>query len=217
LGGQTLVSNNTVSPIAVNAGDNVTVGGTAVTLTGGNAQAQVESINTTIPAYQAQLDGVASALATSVNTIHATGFDANGNPGGPVFSGTTAATISVAITDPKELAVSATGSGTADLDTSIAQQIAALSTSKTGADAAYSGLVSTVASESSRATQQATVQDSVTSGVDAIQQSASGVSYDDEVTNLLAFQRAYQASARVLNTMDDCLNELINSTGRVGL
>jgi flagellar hook-associated protein 1 FlgK len=31
------------------------------------------------------------------------------------------------------------------------------------------------------------------------------------------FQRAYQASARVMSTMDDTLDQLINRTGRVGL
>lgn len=214
MGGQTLVSGNAASGVALDASHNVTVGGTAVTLTGGSAQAQVETINTTIPAYLSQLDGIASALVSSVNTIHQTGYDLNGAAGGAFFSGTTAATITVAITDPNQVAASATGSGTADLDASVAQKLAALGSSKTGADAAYSNMVSTVGSDSARATQQSTIQASVTSSVDNLQQQASGVSYDDEVTNLLTFQRAYQASSRVLSTIDSCLDTLINSTGR---
>jgi flagellar hook-associated protein 1 FlgK len=40
---------------------------------------------------------------------------------------------------------------------------------------------------------------------------------DEEMTNMIRFQRGYQAAARALTTMDDLLNQLINSTGRVGL
>jgi flagellar hook-associated protein 1 FlgK len=177
----------------------------------------VEAINTTIPNYLSQLNGVASALASSVNTIHETGYDLAGNAGGAFFTGSTAATIAVAITDPSKVAASATGAGTGNLGAGVAQQLAALGTSKTGANASYTTLVANVGSASAQATLQSSIQASVTTSVDTQQSQASGVSYDDEVTNLLTFQRAYQASSRVLTTIDDCLNTLINSTGRVGL
>jgi len=48
-------------------------------------------------------------------------------------------------------------------------------------------------------------------------QSVSGVSMDEEMAHLVQFQRAYQASARAMSTMDDMLDVLINRTGRVGL
>ena len=44
-----------------------------------------------------------------------------------------------------------------------------------------------------------------------------GVSLDEEMTNLVRFQRGYQASARAMSTMDEMLDVLINRTGRVGL
>jgi flagellar hook-associated protein 1 FlgK len=40
---------------------------------------------------------------------------------------------------------------------------------------------------------------------------------DEEMANMIRFQRGYQAAARALTTMDEMLNTLINSTGRVGL
>jgi flagellar hook-associated protein 1 len=217
MGGQTLVSGNTVALVGVDASSNVTVGGTAVTLTGGQAQAQSLALTSTLPGYQSALDGVASALTTSVNAVHATGYDLSGNAGGAFFTGTTASTISVAITDPSAIAASSTASAGGNLDSGVAQQIGALGASSSGADAAYRALVANIGSASQRATQQSTVQDSVTSSAQAIQASSSGVSYDDEVTNLLTYQRAYQASSRVLTTMDDMLDTLINRTGRVGL
>ena len=43
-------------------------------------------------------------MANAVNTQHALGVDRSGAAGGPLFSGTTAATLQVAITDPLKLA-----------------------------------------------------------------------------------------------------------------
>ena len=63
-------------------------------------------------------------LAGSVNAIHSTGQDLNGNPAGAFFTSTgtvTAATISVAITDPRKVA-SAVVTGSANLDGSLADQ-----------------------------------------------------------------------------------------------
>ena len=48
-------------------------------------------------------------------------------------------------------------------------------------------------------------------------QSVSGVSLDEEMTNLISFQRGYQASARTLTAMDSMLETLIEHTGVVGL
>ena len=45
----------------------------------------------------------------------------------------------------------------------------------------------------------------------------SGVSMDEEMSNMLRFQHAYNASARVMTTMDEMLDTLINRMGRVGL
>ncbi|MCL2151619.1 MAG: flagellar hook-associated protein FlgK [Oscillospiraceae bacterium] len=44
-----------------------------------------------------------------------------------------------------------------------------------------------------------------------------GVSLDEEMTNLIKYQHAYNGAARVITAMDDALDRLINGTGRVGL
>jgi flagellar hook-associated protein 1 FlgK len=43
------------------------------------------------------------------------------------------------------------------------------------------------------------------------------VSLDEEMANMIRFQRGYQASARTMSTVDEMLDTLINRTGRVGL
>lgn len=45
----------------------------------------------------------------------------------------------------------------------------------------------------------------------------SGVSSDEETANMLMFQKSYEAASRVMTTMDDLLDIIINRTGRVGL
>jgi flagellar hook-associated protein 1 FlgK len=48
-------------------------------------------------------------------------------------------------------------------------------------------------------------------------QSAGGVSLDQELTDLITAQRAYEASARMITAIDEMLQTLIYSTGRAGL
>ncbi|MDR0491347.1 MAG: flagellar basal body protein [Oscillospiraceae bacterium] len=48
-------------------------------------------------------------------------------------------------------------------------------------------------------------------------QAISGVSLDEEMTNLIKYQHAYSGASRVITAMDDALDKLINGTGRVGL
>ena len=104
-----------------------------------------------------------------------------------------------------------------NLDASNAVAISKLGTAAGGADQTYQALVNGIASQSKAAAQAAATQDAVTTNVDSQQQSVSGVSFDEETSNMLTFQRAYQASSRVLTTMDDMLDTLINRTGRAGL
>ena len=64
---------------------------------------------------------------------------------------------------------------------------------------------------------QNTTATSVMSSITSQRTATSGVSMDEEMTNLIRFQRGYQAAARALTTMDDVLSQLISSTGRVGV
>jgi flagellar hook-associated protein 1 FlgK len=43
-------------------------------------------------------------------------------------------------------------------------------------------------------------------------ESIMGVSVDEEVANLVIYQRAFQASARLLSTMDDLMQDVLNMT-----
>ena len=80
----------------------------------------------------------------------------------------------------------------------------------------YSQLVGQLGTASSQATEMSQNQQLVLDQLNTQVQQVSGVSLDEEATDMLRFQHAYQAAARVITTMDQMLDTLINSTGVVG-
>ena len=49
--------------------------------------------------------------------------------------------------------------------------------------------------------------------LDMRRESNSGVSIDEEVTNIIKYQKAYEANARVISVLSEMLDVLINRTG----
>ena len=80
----------------------------------------------------------------------------------------------------------------------------------------YAGLVGKIGAASSQAIEMAANQQLVVDQLTNQVQQMSGVSLDEEATDMIKFQHAYQAAARVITTMDEMLNTLINNTGLVG-
>jgi flagellar hook-associated protein 1 len=155
-----------------------------------------------LSAYQGTLDSVAGALASTVNELHTAT---------PFFSGTTAATIAVAV-KASQVQTSSTGKAGGN---DVALAIANLRGGE--AEQGYSSLVEQVGSTvKSAKDEEANMQTTVTA-INSQRVSVSGVSLDEEMTNLISFQRGYQASARTLTAMDDMLETLIEHTGTVGL
>ncbi len=74
-------------------------------------------------------------------------------------------------------------------------------------------LAQTITYDQSRNDAAVTTVDSLLDARDEI----SGVDMDEEGINMLNYQKWYSASSRMLTTLDDCLDKLINGTGRVGL
>jgi flagellar hook-associated protein 1 FlgK len=162
----------------------------------------------TIASYRSALNAFAEELAKSVNAVHESG-------GGPAFfsftPGSAAATLAVAVSTT-EVQISTTGAEGAN---DIALAIAALRGGKP--DQAYASLVSRVGTDMSGARRSEENAQALLGAVQDRRDSTSGVSLDEEMTNLVRFQRGYQASARAMTTFDEALDVLINRTGKVGL
>ena len=178
---------------------------------GGQTGAVAELITTTLPGFQAGLDAVATQLADSVNALHTSGYDAAGNAGTAFFTYSTttgaARSLAVALTDPDLVAASGVAGG--GLGTEVADQLGSLSAT----DASYQRLITSFGSTVASAKRLSTTQDLLTSQVDSSRQQLVGVSIDEETVNLLSAQRAYEAASRVMTTLDDVLDTLINRTG----
>jgi flagellar hook-associated protein 1 FlgK len=180
---------------------------------GGTMGAAIDTLTNVITKYSTALDAVAKQLADQVNAVHAAGFSPDGTTGLDFFTGTTAASIKVAITDPAQVAVS---SALGTLNNSVADTMADMATLSGGADQTYQSLIGQLGVDAQAATRRSQIQNNVTDQVDAARSSESGVNLDEEMTNLLTYQRGYEAASRVLTTIDSMLDQLINRTGLVG-
>ena len=154
-----------------------------------------------LTSLQTGLDSVAETLSSTVNE-HLTK---------PFFSGKSAATLAVAVT-PAEVQASGTK---APGGNEVAQAIAALRGG--AAEQGYAALVEKVGSDVRTAKDDQTNLQTTVTAINDQRQSVSGVSLDEEMTNLITYQRGYQASARTLTAMSEMLETLIEHTGVVGL
>jgi len=154
-----------------------------------------------ITGLQSGLDGVAETLIATVNE----------HLGKPFFSGEGAATIAVAVGASEVQAGAGEGKGANE----VALAIAALRGGAAEQD--YSTLVEQLGSYVQNARDEQTNLQATVTAINDQRQSVSGVSLDEEMTNLVSFQRGYQASARTLTAMDQMLETLIEHTGVVGL
>ncbi|MED1722419.1 flagellar hook-associated protein FlgK [Brevibacillus parabrevis] len=81
----------------------------------------------------------------------------------------------------------------------------------------YRYTISQLGVDSQEATRNQLNSEMLVGTVDSQRQSVSGVSIDDEMAEMVKFQHAYSASARVMTSMDEILDKVINGMGRVGL
>ena len=140
-----------------------------------------------------QLDQVAADVTGSVNAA----------VGANVFSGGSVASLAF---DPSALS---------SVTPSAAASAAALSGGP--ADQGYAAFVGTVGTAVQTATNTNTTQQAVLTAISNQQQSVSGVSLDQEMTNLITYQQGYEASAKMMSTMQSVLQTLISSVGSAGL
>jgi flagellar hook-associated protein 1 FlgK len=150
-----------------------------------------------------QLDALAVSLATQVNNWNAQGTDLNGNPGADLLSGTDAASLSLAVTDPKLVGAANATNANGNL-----LAIASLR-GATGVETGWRSMVTDqglkVQSATTQASSASAAKDSAYSDLDDI----SGVDLDMEAANLMRFQQAYSASAKIIQTARETLQSIL--------
>ncbi|CAA9211750.1 MAG: Flagellar hook-associated protein FlgK [uncultured Blastococcus sp.] len=199
---------------SADVGPDVTVGGSAGSLSRG--------LNDVLPRYRGQLTDIAAKVRAQVDAVHTGAFDRDGQPGMAFFLPGAGGKIAVnPLLTPDKVAASGTyvEAGTVrggDRGGAKAAQLAELGTAKGGADELYRRTVVALGVEAQAAGRRVEIQDNVLAQIDAARESESGVNLDEEMTNMLAFQRAYEGAARFVSAIDQMLDTLINRTGVVG-
>ncbi len=200
--------------------------GATLDVTNGASAGLLASLNTYIPQYTTQINGVAADLANTVNTQLAAGYyydSATGTwvSGIPMFlnsftgttTGVTAASIEVnpvVVANPETIAASSTNvTPDATNNGANAQAIANLFDAPGGPDKAYRILIEDIGAQVQGANQQLQTQTSVQTAASQALQSATGVSTDAEMVKSVQYQNAYQAAAKVIAVTQTALQSLL--------
>ncbi|GAA0732465.1 flagellar hook-associated protein FlgK [Dactylosporangium roseum] len=211
--GTSSVDGRTMAPVQVRFADDNTV----ASITTGRVASHLEALTKTVPDAVDGLDNVAAVLVQTVNAQHHQGYDITTVPpattpspqlGGDFFSGTNAKDIKVAITDPTKIAASSTATNPFQGDN--ANLMADIAKNPAGADSVYRNFVVDIGIQAQTINRRAEAQQVISDDVTAAEQAESGVSLDEEMTNMIQFQRAYEAAAKVISTVDSTLDTLIN-------
>jgi flagellar hook-associated protein 1 FlgK len=183
----------------------VTTNGTssAVSPSSGALAGYAEAANQIVGRRQ-QLDALAVSLATQLNNWNAQGTDLNGNPGASLLSGTDAASLSLTMTDPKLVGAANATNANGNL-----LAIASLR-GATGVETGWRSMVTDqglkVQSATTQASSASAAKDSAYSDLDDV----SGVDLDTEAANLMRFQQAYSASAKIIQTARETLQSILD-------
>jgi flagellar hook-associated protein 1 FlgK len=183
----------------------------AMTSPGGKLGALMDlsSPTGTIASYRSDLATFAQALTTQVNAVY--------NPAaGTDFLTYNAGTATLSLNPAVTAANLRAGAGAAG-DNSVARTLSELRGAAGGPDDLYSRFVTRIGTEVADARRGTLNATALSESIEDRRQSTAGVSLDEEMTNLIRFQRGYQAAARAMSTTDSMLDTLINRTGRVGL
>ena len=125
----------------------------------------------------------------------------------------------MAITDPVGIAAALRGrdaTGKPSLDGGNADRSYQLRSTTTGVDAKYRQDIVGLGVVAGVAKRNLEIQSVITNQVEVARDSVAGVNLDEEMTNMMSFQHAYSAAARMVTAIDEALDTLINRTGLVG-
>jgi flagellar hook-associated protein 1 FlgK len=194
-----------------------TTTGQELNINTGELAARLTDLNVTIPGSRTNLDGAASDLADQVNAIHRSGVGLDGSTGLDLFLvGPASGQLSISpVVDGQPDRVAAGKPGNGPLDNTNARELADLAESPNGPLRTFVSLVSNTAAQVSTSRGLADAATTAKEAADSLALQDSGVSLDEELADLVAAQRSYEASARVLTSIDEMLQTLIG-IGLVG-
>jgi len=191
----------------------------------GKLGALLETRDKSISQVLDRLDELAFNVASSVNELHEKGFTADGKTGISYFSpldGPEGAAQKLALSQEVHESVGniavalqpgAPGDNRNALAISNLQNVHLFNNGRTTADDFYNSIVSDVGVASARNKEALTQNRSIIAQLGKVRDQVSGVSIDEETTNLMQFQHAFDASAKVIKTADEMLDTVLKLRG----
>jgi flagellar hook-associated protein 1 FlgK len=194
-------------------------------LTGGKLAGIKEARDVDVFDVANKLDQLVFDVASAVNAQHAAGYGQDGVSGRNLFDvsatvggaarsiklGAAVAGKPAAVAAASDLASLPGGSGNAAALASVWDT--PLSGGRTAAQA-YGDIIGGIGQRKSAIAQAVETQAAIKDQIQAMREAISGVSLDEEMVALTKYQRAYQAAGRVLTTVDELLQDLLNRVGR---
>ncbi len=184
---------------------------TATVTTNTDGSLGVSVVPTGSHALQVQASGANAGFSTLLGTTPV-GLDGIG--GRAFFSGTDARTLAVsALVAGNPNAVAAGVAGGGPLDSSVALRLADMATAQTGADASYNTMIVRLGVDAKDVETRNGIQQQSVQSLDAARNSQAGVNTDEEMTNMVEYQKAYEASAKFVVAINSMLETLLNMVG----
>lgn len=182
-----------------------------------------------LPYYLEKLNEFARSFTRSFNKQHSQGIDFEGNQGGNFFNEPGAPDITSTsfkvnpdiIANPNLIAASSLSDGESNNDNvnlliELRNSTAMFASVKGTPDDYIKSFLSALAVDSSQAKRMTANAEALVDQTENRRLSDSGVSLDEEMANMVKFQQAYNASARMITTLDKILDTTVNRLGVVG-
>ena len=210
------LSNNGLLDVGYDAGAGLTTSLGSV-IQSGRLKGLLDVRDQTIPSLRSSLDTLASELVTQVNQQHRSGFGLDGSTNQDFFAptGTTANTIAVSLSNIRQIAASSTAVGVPGNNANALALSGLRSTDFAPfGNVTFQEYYSTIAGGFGSTTQgvqrdlqsQLVLHDQLTSQ----RASVSGVSMDEELANLLQYQRSFEAASRLIVTADEMFQTILS-------
>ena len=178
----------------------------------------MEVRDSVIPDYQDRLDQISAAMVGEVNRLHRAGTGVDGSTGVDFFDNSKTSASNMAldaeiVADHNKIAASGdgnTGDNGVALGISQLRNSRVLAGDSTTIDGFYQTMLGEVGARSKEAQTMAENHRLFATQIQNRRQSIQGVSLNDEASQLVLFQRAYQAAARTVSVIDSLMEVTIN-------
>ncbi len=158
---------------------------------------------------QVQLDTIAAAVVTIVNTAQSGGNASNGTPGQPVFAGGNAGNIAVIMTSGADLATAPTGTPAGSGDTGNLAALIGAFGADTGPVAGANTLLLELSSRVAGLDLRQTGLGIVAASAQSELLRETGVDLDTEAANLVRLQQAFEANSRVIQVASNIFDTIL--------